>query len=65
MMTPRHDENELLTRIRGLEEQVESLHQKVGQTNKGGGGIGCLGFILFVIVLLKLGEIHDVVSAIG
>lgn len=64
-MTPRDYDNELLARISGLEDQVESLHQKVGQTNKGGGGIGCLGFILFVVVILELGEIHDIVTALG
>ena len=64
-MTPRDYGNELLARISGLEDQVESLHQKVGQTNKGGGGIGCLGFILFVVVILELGEIHDIVTALG
>lgn len=46
-------------RLARIEARLEELHGRVDKTNKGGGGIGCLGFFLFVVVIVKLNEILE------
>lgn len=42
-----------------IEARLEALEERLGKLNTGGGGIGCLGFGLLVIVILKLNELLE------
>jgi tetrahydromethanopterin S-methyltransferase subunit G len=56
---PRNDVSERLDRI---EARLDEVQQRLANLKTGGGGIGCLGFGLFVLVLLKLSEILELLS---
>lgn len=42
-----------------IEARLDRIEKKLGQSQAGGGGIGCLGFVLFVWVILQLAEILE------
>lgn len=64
-MSPEHDPDEIDARLARLEQRVEDLHDKLGSSQKGGGGIGCLGIILFVVLFLKVDEVLEAVQALA
>jgi len=55
----------LVERLARIEQQLEEVQSRVGNLRSGGGGIGCLGFFLFVVVLSKLGDILKAIERLS
>ena len=51
-------------RLDAVEEQLDRIESQLGQTNKGGGGIGCLGLVLFYFVLAGVYESRDLLREV-
>jgi len=62
MHEPSRAEHDVTERLDRIEARLDELNERLTKLKTGGGGIGCLGFGLFVLVLLKLGEILDLLS---
>ncbi|MEM6675668.1 MAG: hypothetical protein AAF726_22645 [Planctomycetota bacterium] len=56
---------DLQARLDRLERRLDELHGKVDNSQKGGGGVGCLGIIFFVVLFAKADEILDAVQALA
>jgi len=50
---------ELDPQLERIEARLDQIEKKLGQSQAGGGGIGCLGIALFVWVLSMLNQILD------
>ncbi|MFT7171316.1 MAG: hypothetical protein ACI80K_004470 [Paracoccaceae bacterium] len=64
-MSQPHIDDDLHTRLEHLENRIEALHSRLSTSTKSGGGIGCLGFALFVLLFLKLDQVLDAVQALA
>ena len=64
MQSPNTDQ-EFLARIDDLEAHIARLHDKLDKTNTGGGGIGCIGFACFAIVLAKVHKLEGLIQALA
>lgn len=62
MGSPPGSDNDVSERLDRIESRIDELHERLKNLKTGGGGIGCLGFGLFVLVLFKLSEILDLLS---
>lgn len=56
---------ELDARLARLEDRIDDLHDRLGTHTRGGGGIGCFGFLLFLILYLRVDEVLEAVTALG
>ncbi len=59
MATPHDPDSDLATRLARIEARLDEQNDRLGNLKNGGGGIGCLGFALFVFVILKLNEVLE------
>jgi len=62
MAVPPESDNGVTERLERIEARLDDLNEHLANLKTGGGGIGCLGFGLFVLVLIKLSEILDLLS---
>jgi hypothetical protein len=62
MRDPLGAGDDVTERLDRIEARLDSLHERLTNLKTGGGGIGCLGFGLFVVVLMKLSEILDLLA---
>lgn len=56
---------DLDARLARLEGRIDDLHDRLGTHTRGGGGIGCFGFVLFLILYLRIDEVLEAVTALG
>lgn len=59
MATPHDPDQDLGARLARIEARLDEQSERLANLKNGGGGIGCLGFALFVFVLLRLSEILE------
>ena len=62
-MPPHRMDHHEPDRIAALEERLERIERKLDRTSTSSGGIGCLGFVLFLIVIGMLNNVLKLLQA--